>query len=193
MTDHLDEILKRSRRRRAAEKSRPARRSKDSGLLSGLNRMGAQTSRFFQRQAGGSSSTPSGIPAAPSPGSLLPLLLMAAAVVAAFLLVRRYSSPGAALATGSMPGVPMPTDIRSRQDVVDAFHAIAARSPHVGGSWWTHLRVARVLQRRNPANKAAVAVLTEIYETARYLPSDTPLPPAQIEAARQAVRQCSDA
>jgi hypothetical protein len=83
-----------------------------------------------------------------------------------------------------------PNEIRSREDVVSAFHALALNSRQHVESWWTHRAVARKLVAASPLKENAVQTLAGLYEQARYLPDDVELPAGSIESARSALAQC---
>ena len=69
-----------------------------------------------------------------------------------------------------------PEEIRSREDVISAFHALALNSRQHVESWWTHRAAAQKLAAASPLKENAVQTLAEIYEHARYLPDDVELP-----------------
>ncbi len=81
-------------------------------------------------------------------------------------------------------------DIRSRDDVITAFHQLALNPKQIVEAWWTHQAAARTLAAASPQQEVAVQTLAEIYEQARYLPEDVELPADQIQSARSALAQC---
>jgi len=141
-------------------------------------------------------------PAAASGGSvfdsqfdLTPVLMLAAILAAAgmgffgmrYLKLRTADSMALQLA-----GPPIqPSEIRNRADVVRAFHEFSLRSTKKVQAWWTHRAVERVIVESSPEKKAAVEALANAYEQARYLPQDHELSFEQIQAARNALQQCT--
>lgn len=187
---HVEDILRNQQRRRRSGQSRSSRRS-NNGFFSGINRMSQRTTRFFNNQSrrvGGSGSSVS-MPSAPSPGTLLPFVFGAAAIGVVWFLLRNVGNESQEPAFAQQTAV-MPAAIHSRQDVIDAFHYIAGRTPEVKGNWWTHSRVAKVLAKLFPTRDAAVRELTAVYETARYLPPDEMLTEDQLRTAREAIKRC---
>ncbi|MFK7819189.1 MAG: DUF4129 domain-containing protein [Planctomycetaceae bacterium] len=186
--EYIGDLAKNYRKPQGGEQPAPRRRG-GGGLL---RDMGRKTGELF----GGSNGPQTGrgsslsMPEAPSPTSLLPFAIGLALIGIAWFFMRTLggSSPSPVL-VGSVPPS-MPPQIDSRQDVIDAFHYIASESPAVQGNWWTHSRVARALRKFMPQRDDAVAELTRVYETARYLPPDEKLTPQQLQSARAAVERC---
>ena len=83
-----------------------------------------------------------------------------------------------------------PADIRSRSDVVRAFHHFALRPATPAPTWWTHREVERQVAQATPSLQPAIQTLTDLYEQARYLPGDADFTPDQIGTARRALEQC---
>ena len=83
-----------------------------------------------------------------------------------------------------------PADIRSRVDVVRAFHQFALRPATLAAEWWTHRAVEQQVVQETPSLQPAIQALTDLYEQARYLPDDADFGPDQIGSARQALEQC---
>ena len=131
------------------------------------------------------------MPSAPSAGAILPFLLGLVVIAVLWALMQRSGTPDPAFATTGVIEARMPPTINSRQDVIDAFHAIAKETPAVRGNWWTHSRVGRALSKLWPSHNEAVLQLTEVYETARYLPPNEELTPEQLQAAREAIKRCA--
>jgi hypothetical protein len=78
--------------------------------------------------------------------------------------------------------------LRTRADVVRAFHHFALRRPEPAASWWTHRYVAARLSESSPNLRSVINELTNVYEEARYLPPDVQLSAEQIERVHQAFR-----
>lgn len=117
------------------------------------------------------------------------LLVLLAIILA---LIRRPLLQMVSVATGYTMANPIhsPDDIRSREDVIVAFHQLAMGSKQLVESWWTHRVAAQTLAAASPKKEVAVRTLAEIYEKARYLPADAELPAETIQSARSALAQC---
>ncbi|MBC7816453.1 MAG: hypothetical protein IAG10_06130 [Planctomycetaceae bacterium] len=76
-------------------------------------------------------------------------------------------------------------DIRTREDVVRAFHQYALQSAMSVPTWWTHREVERQVADTTPALKPSIQVLADLYELARYLPGEAELTLDQIGIARR--------
>ncbi|HRA86594.1 MAG TPA: hypothetical protein PK992_00935 [Planctomycetaceae bacterium] len=122
---------------------------------------------------------------------LVGLGLMGVVGVIAFLM-RRPLMKMVSSATGiaGPKQVVRASDIRSRDDVITAFHQLVLNPKQLVEAWWTHRAAARTLAASSPQQEVAVQTLAEIYEQARYLPEDVELPVDQIQAARSALAQC---
>lgn len=97
-------------------------------------------------------------------------------------LLRRSSSAGE---------VTPSANIRTREDVVRAFHQYALHSAMSVPTWWTHREVERQVVGTTPALKPSIQVLADLYELARYLPGDAELTPDQIGIARRELENVS--
>lgn len=80
--------------------------------------------------------------------------------------------------------------IRTRDDVVQAFHAVALKPGQNAEEWWTHRKVVSDMVSESPEHEGSVSVLADLYEQARYLPADADLTEEQLQQARMAYRQC---
>lgn len=94
------------------------------------------------------------------------------------------------LAGSPVGGAIHPADIRSRSDVIRAFHQYALRPATLASTWWTHREVERQVAESTPTLRPAIQTLTDLYEQARYLPDDADFTPDQIGTARRALEQC---
>ncbi len=81
--------------------------------------------------------------------------------------------------------------IRTRQDVIRAFHRLALQVSRSVEPWWTHRRVEQSTRHDLPAVRSAMTVLADVYEEARYLPEHVELSSSQLNAMRDALRQCA--
>jgi membrane glycosyltransferase len=84
-----------------------------------------------------------------------------------------------------------PSEIRTRQDIVLAFHQLAKRCSRSVRPWWNHLQVTTELSRVIPDRRQTVSELSAVYERARYQPLDHELTPAELTAAQIAIRKCA--
>ena len=82
-------------------------------------------------------------------------------------------------------------DIRTREDVVRAFHQFALQSTMPVSDWWTHREVERQVADSAPALKPSIKVLADLYELARYLPGEVELTPDQVSLARRELENVS--
>ena len=85
---------------------------------------------------------------------------------------------------------PAPANLQNRQDIVQAFHDLAARCPDVLADWWTHDRAAQALASARPDVDEEVRQLARLYEQARYSPADSSLTDEQLAAAKAAWLRC---
>ena len=81
--------------------------------------------------------------------------------------------------------------IRTREDVVRAFHQYALQSAMSVPTWWTHREVERQVADTTPALKPSIQVLADLYELARYLPGEAELTPDQIGIVRRELENVS--
>lgn len=80
--------------------------------------------------------------------------------------------------------------LRTREDVVKAFHELALKPGHDAESWWTHEQFKQQVKSRVQLEDHPIEVLAEVYEQARYLPDDATLNEQQLEQARAALQRC---
>lgn len=115
------------------------------------------------------------------------VLFLLGAVV--FLLVRKrvFQVPHH---RHGIAGLPHPSEITNSDDVVKAFHTIAANINVETQVWWHHRRAAKVWAAAHPAINNAYATLASLYEQVRYGPDSKPLTAEQLADARRAIQQC---
>lgn len=82
--------------------------------------------------------------------------------------------------------------VRTKADVVRAFHSMALKPVRKTQNWWTHQMVKQHITTQTPEKTYQVGVLTELYEHARYLPDEQDFTPEQIQEARRALQQCEE-
>ena len=119
------------------------------------------------------------------------LLLLVVLGLVWYFVPQFLSMINASHRAGSLVGGAIhPADIRSRADVVRAFHQYALRPATPAPTWWTHREVERQVAQATPALRPAIRSLTDLYEQARYLPDDADFTPDQLGTARRALEQC---
>lgn len=79
--------------------------------------------------------------------------------------------------------------LKTRADVVRAYHDLVLHRPRPAADWWTHRYVARHLPEVCPTRLAAIQELSNVYEAARYLPPEHPLDSAELERVQNALRK----
>jgi hypothetical protein len=150
------------------------------------------TSPTSRTASTGASSNPGGGDSRSTMGLLLLLAALGAVwffapgLLSAFDKARRAAESTACVVLRS-------SDIRSRSDVVVAFHQFALRPAMSAQSWWTHRRVERQIADAAPSLQPSIQTLTDLYEQARYLPDDAEFTPDQIGTARSALATCETA
>jgi len=81
-------------------------------------------------------------------------------------------------------------EIRTRDDVVRAFHSIAKQRLQSAQTWWTCGVVTERFEHSLPALTGPIRTLSVLYEQARYFPVAHKLSSDQIEDAKLALKQC---
>lgn len=120
------------------------------------------------------------------------LLIVAAGLVLVLVLLRKR----VATATQQRELVAkltkqlLTSGIRSRADLIRAFHLVVLGSPHPAADWWTHRRAATKLAEAAPQLHTFLDELARLYELARYLPPDAELSEDQLARATDALQQC---
>ena len=80
--------------------------------------------------------------------------------------------------------------IRTRADVVRAFHRFVLRRAQPVANWWNHRYVALRLTEASPQLRSVIWDLASVYEHARYLPPDVTLSSEEIDRVQAALKQC---
>ena len=81
--------------------------------------------------------------------------------------------------------------IRTRADVVRAFHRFVLRRAQPVATWWNHRYVASKLSEASPQLKTVISDLASVYEHARYLPPEVSLTSDEIDRVQAALKQCA--
>ena len=160
-----------------------------SGFFSDLSKA-PQTPSMPQSSTGGGAIS-ADAPMAMGSFFVVILVLLGLLGVVAYLL-RRPLLKLVSDATGIAAARPVlqSSEIRSRADVIAAFHSLALSPKLLVESWWTHRAAAQKLSAESPQTERAVQTLAEIYEQARYLPDDVEFPADSIQSARTALSEC---
>ena len=105
-----------------------------------------------------------------------------------FFLQRRTAKSERRDESFAMDLLTTPTKIRSRSDVVRAFHQLAFRIASPMEHWWTSNRIASHVNSNTPTKEAAMSVAKDVYERSRYLPDEVALTDEQLDSIRSAIR-----
>ncbi len=81
--------------------------------------------------------------------------------------------------------------VRTRTDVIRAFHHFALQRPQPVATWWHHRYVARRLSESSPQLSTAIQELTGLYEFARYQRPELELSTEQLLRVQAVLRQCN--
>lgn len=81
--------------------------------------------------------------------------------------------------------------IRTRADVVRAFHRFVLRRTQPVADWWNHRYVAAKLSDASPQLRTVISDLASVYEHARYLPPEVKLSSEEIDRVQTALKQCA--
>ncbi len=194
LAEQVDEIVTDDRFSRRGRDRRSSRRNRDGpfGQFAGLgNRANEWFVDAVEPEApattilsndGSGAGTGSGF----SPGLLAGLFVICG--LAFWMLQRRRAD--AQLQSSQFAVTPAPKNLQNRQDIVQAFHDLAARCPAVMADWWTHDRAAQALATSRPDVDDEVRQLAQLYEQARYQSEDSALTDEQLAAAKAAWLRC---
>ena len=83
-----------------------------------------------------------------------------------------------------------PTEIRTREDVVRAYHWLTACKAPDSADWWHHRRALESMAILAPDQRLSMQQLARLYEAARYESDAEMFDRARIQAARQALAEC---
>lgn len=83
----------------------------------------------------------------------------------------------------------IPASIRSREELIQAFHCVALASRVSPPTWWTHPKTAEILASTSPDARSAVYTLAQLYEIARYSPDGNSMTSDQLSRANEALVQ----
>jgi hypothetical protein len=82
-------------------------------------------------------------------------------------------------------------EIRTRSDVVEAFHRLIETKFRSFEHWWTSRRALQQVDKSLPSLNSPMREANEIYEMARYLPLDQELSDSDLQRMRQAMEKCT--
>jgi hypothetical protein len=119
-------------------------------------------------------------------------LVIAALLAMALVAFSRRFRPAAAggSAESRWAKAMLRTEIRTREDVIRAFHGFALHRPDPARDWWTHQDVAQHFGELTPEVRDEIQDLSSLYEQARYLPPEVQLSSEQIDRVQAALRRC---
>ena len=118
------------------------------------------------------------------------LVLAVVGVVAFFVLRYRVRSEQGRREILEARMAPRIDEIRTRDDVVRAFHALAKQRLKSAQAWWTYGYVRERFSQTLPEHSGSMRTLSGLYEQARYFPVAHQLTEVQIEDAKLALKQC---
>lgn len=197
LTEHIDEIVTDDRFSSRGRDRRSSRRNRD-GPFGQFVGLGNQANEWFvdavEPEAPASTILSNGSSGAGTGGGFSPGLLAGLFIVCGlvFWLLQSIQSKRveAQLQNSQSTLTSAPRNLQNRQDIVQAFHDLAARCPAVMADWWTHDRAAQALATSRPDVDDEVRQLAQLYEQARYLPAESVLTDEQLAAAKAAWLRC---
>jgi len=194
LTEHIDEIVTDDRFSRRGRDRRSSRSSRDGpfGQFAGLgNRANEWFVDAVEPESSATTILSNGGSGDSTGGRFSPGLLAGLFVICglAFWMLQRKRAD-AQLQCSQSALTPAPENLQNRQDIVQAFHDLAARCPAVMADWWTHDRAARALATSRPDVDDEVQQLAQLYEQARYQSEDSALTDEQLAAAKTAWLRC---
>gem|GEM_PF-3594898 len=122
--------------------------------------------------------------------SMFPFLLVVGLVIAVLLLAGRHRSLRQSSQTHFRHVPVKPGDIRSREDIVRAFHWLTEATTPEFAEWWHHRRALETMVEYTPERKDAIRELAELYEVARYDRNDESFDDTRLQQARDALAGC---
>ncbi len=122
--------------------------------------------------------------------SVFPFLLVVGVVVACLLLASRHQSLRQSSRTHFRSIPVKPADIRSREDVVRAFHRLTEATAPDFAEWWHHRRAQETMVEYSPERKDAIRKFAGLYELARYDTNAESFDEDRIQQARDALAGC---
>ncbi len=194
LAEQVDEIVTDDRFSRRGRDRRPPRRDRDGpfGQFAGLgNRANEWFVDAIEPEVPATTILSNGNSGAGTGGSFSPRLLAGLLIgcgLVFWMLQRKRAD--AQLQSSHSTHAPAPTNLQSRQDIVQAFHDLTDRCPAVMADWWTHDRAAQALATSRPDVNDEVRQLAQLYEQARYQPEESALTDEQLAAAKAAWLRC---
>ena len=121
------------------------------------------------------------------------LVLLLVGLVMFFLLARKRieQATAARVAEAELAKEILTEGIRTRADVVRAFHRFVLRRAQPVATWWNHRYVALRLTEASPQLRSVISDLASVYEHARYLPPEVALSSDEIDRVQTALKQCA--
>jgi hypothetical protein len=122
--------------------------------------------------------------------SVFPFLLGVGLLIACLLFATRQHSHKQ-LSQVKLKNFPVkPKDIRSREDVIRAYHWLTEAITPDFAEWWHHRRAQETMVEYSPERSDAIREFAELYEMARYESSEKSFDEDRIQEARDALAGC---
>jgi hypothetical protein len=83
-----------------------------------------------------------------------------------------------------------PENIRTREDIIRAFHWLTHCQSPDAADWWNHLQATESLSQHSVGRDESLRQLVALYEAARYQPAKRTFDQAHIQQARIALAGC---
>ncbi len=157
-----------------------------SDLATDANTSALDTTGSSLPAAGGSSSGPGLLGA----GWVFVLFGLLSLGIFLTLLAKRHGLLAGETSAGLSNSILSPSEIRSKRDVVKAFHQLALHPANEIETWWTHQKVEDQISEASPGKRLPMSKLASLYEEARYLPEDVDFDEDKLIAARTALELC---
>lgn len=128
----------------------------------------------------------------PLDASVLPYIILIVSLGAIAVIALRYRVQAEQARKEMLQAqlAPVVDDIRTREDLVLAFHALAKRRFKAAQAWWTCGYVTQQFESKLPQHKNPMHTLSRLYDQARYYPMEHQLTAKQIDEAKLALKQC---
>ncbi len=197
LAEHVDEMVTRDRFARSEQgRWQPGRQEERGGAFGRIGRFGNRASDWLAdtvepetmplpgTDAGFSDSGPA------DTSNLINVFLALLIGGGVFYWLQQRKRVAGLISNAEATRTVAPATLNSRQDIVHAFHDLAARCPTLIADWWTHDRAAQALAVSRPDVNVEVRQLAQLYEQARYLPDESALTDEQLAAAKAAWLRC---
>ncbi len=113
------------------------------------------------------------------------VLVLAGVLVGGILAVRRFHFRRVVAAASRSGAPPLVEQLHSREEWVRSIEHLCVRLLGQQVRFQTHRAIAAALRERTMVPSADIELLSRVYEWARYMPEQEPLPAETVETARQ--------